>query len=904
MLQRDPLTTLFIFLVIVQAATLAALLLLGQFQRQPRRILPHRFAAGLGRLARRRVLSLLAVALVSLSLDALVAAIHWPWPRVQDEFSYLLAADTFAHGRLTNPPSPMWPHFETEHVLQQPTYASKYPPAQGLFLALGQVITGEPLVGAWVASAAACSALCWMLRAFVPARWALVGGLLASLHPGIVAWWGHGYWGGSVAFLGGALMLGAARRLYDRPSTGSSLVLGAGLLLLANSRPYEGLVASLPVALVLTMRFLFRQDRPTLGSTLGRVAIPLTTVLVIGAGMMGAYNRAITGSPLRLPYQLHAATYSATPTFLLEPPPPVPEYRDRKLEDFHAGWEYKTYEQERSLRGALVASADKQRIYWAFYLGPALSLSLAGLLQRRAWRLSVTPDRWVRFALGTIGFCFTATLLTVWFNPHYMAPSAPLLFLLVVAGLRRLAANRPRGPSVARAIVVTQVVSLAFSLGAVPYVYRNLEWPAHRQHLIDSLTAQGGKHLILLRHGRDCLPHEEWIYNGADPDAQQVLWARELDSSAAHDLVGHYPDRTPWLLLAYRPDAALPTLAPYALPPAWLYDAPAYLPVPGPIGPVATHVQSELSVAAPANRNELVILSGTSPASRVDIPGPAAAVAFLDRSEPAKTMVGFVTPTSAGLVHIGSDGQPATPVITPLPAPPAVVAFVDLVGDAAPDVVVSITAGPEAGLYLLENSGHSLGAPSRISALAGVSALAAVPRPAPNAPQQLIAARGAAAPALVLAIADTAGTSTLHALEVLPPIDSTSLAAADVDSDGQFEVLSLDAAMDRLSILVKDPSGSWRQSLVPVGVSPCALTINDLDGDGLPDIAIATKYGHGLTVLRNLGGLEFAAPAEITLGRRTWFEDKAASIASACSPDGQRVYLLVGTAAAPVLFRR
>jgi hypothetical protein len=219
------------------------------------------------------------------------------------------------------------------------------------------------------------------------------------------------------------------------------------------------------------------------------------------------------------------------------------------MRDFYLGWQTEGYLAQQSL----LESFARKRGNLYFFVTPLLMLPLVTL----PW---ILRSRRNRFAAVAVLLGFVASLAVSGTHAHYIAPIAPVLFLLVVQGMRQMNQCRWRGrrfgPALVLGIAVLQLV--IFATAFVLYARQEPPvWATLRARMQAELASTPGRHLVIVHYDDGHLPHEEWVANAADIDGAKVIWARSMKPEKNDALVSFFAGRRVWDLHPDRDPTAL-----------------------------------------------------------------------------------------------------------------------------------------------------------------------------------------------------------------------------------------------------------------------------------------------------------------------------------------------------------
>ncbi len=284
-------------------------------------------------------------------------------------------------------------------------------------------------------------ALFWALSGWFPGSWALAVTLVAAVRWLLFSYWMNSYWGGGLSALGGALIFGSVPRLARAARVRDGLTFGCGLVLLASTRPYEGLVFSVTLLVILiawsrrggTLRRLYR---PAL---IG----PLAAMLAVATAATLHFNARVTRDAFTLPYMEDRKEYAIAPLFVWGHMRPEPRYATQSLREVYVA-EAERYQMTRTDLG-IPELVRKFKNFWIFFLGPLLSVPFIAFWCARKKKDSPDEGIKLRYVRTIFVVMLAATAQAVWFYPHYFAPAFAPFVAVLLLGLRELRRWRWRG---------------------------------------------------------------------------------------------------------------------------------------------------------------------------------------------------------------------------------------------------------------------------------------------------------------------------------------------------------------------------------------------------------------------------------------------------------------------------
>jgi hypothetical protein len=321
------------------------------------------------------------------------------------------------------------------------------------------------------------------------------------------------------------------------------------MAILANSRPFEGLIFCLPFAVGLLL-WMWRPSSPPARVTLLKLVTPVIAVILPTIAFIAYYNWRLTGDPLLTPHQLYTNTYLTSPIFFWSHQKPLLHYNNQQIEHyfriFAPGYYHTSWADFWRL------SKRKIILYWEVFLwaGAVPILMCIPLLLR---------DQRGRWLLGVSVLCLMGLFVVVSPLPHYVAPALCLFYAVLVQALRHLRLVRFRHRRIGLGVARGAVLLLLFQTAtAVPdRLHHPDDWFCvfglrSRAEIVNKFSHIPGKHLIIVRYGPKHDINADWVYNDADIDGSKVVWARDMGAEQNAKLLAYYTDRTVWQLTVDR----------------------------------------------------------------------------------------------------------------------------------------------------------------------------------------------------------------------------------------------------------------------------------------------------------------------------------------------------------------
>lgn len=368
------------------------------------------------------------------------------------------------------------------------------------------------------------------------------------------------------------MVLGALPRLQRSLRGRDALLMAAGAVILAITRPYEGMLLCLAVAAALA-HWVWKR-RPE-GKLVLRAAGPSLLLIACGATWMGYYDFRVFGNPTTLPYTVNRANYALAPYYVWQRPRPAPAYHHAEMRRFYEIDELQDYYRVHSWSGFPVMTLVKALRGILFFSGVALIPPLFML----PWALR---DRRIRFLVVCLLVLAAGMAVEIYLFPHYLAPFTAVFYAVGLQSMRHLSQFRPGDQPVGKAMT-RFAVAICILMAGIRVFDRQLGCPVpgypvstwicnwfgpdhfvpERVRVEEGLARNPGGQLAIVRYSATHDPINEWVYNGADIDGSKVIWARGMDDASDQELIRYYGSRKAWLI---RPDSPEAEIVPYPVP--------------------------------------------------------------------------------------------------------------------------------------------------------------------------------------------------------------------------------------------------------------------------------------------------------------------------------------------------